>query len=97
MGIVRLRSMFSNAKHFSKLHSHGNRNHSDVPKGYLPIYVGEIQKTRLLVPVSLLEQPLFQDLLRKSEEEFGFDHHMGGLTIHCGEDAFMDLTSRLLT
>lgn len=96
MGIIRLRSMLSSAKYFSKLHSHSNRNHiSDVPKGYLAIYVGEIQKTRLLVPVSLMEEPLFQDLLRKSENEFGFDHPMGGLTIHCGEDAFLDLTSRL--
>ncbi|PWA31110.1 Auxin responsive SAUR protein [Artemisia annua] len=95
MGIIRLPSMISNAKHFSKLQSLRNRNYTDVPKGYLAIYVGEFQKRRLVVPISFLEQPLFQDLLRRSEEEFGFDHSMGGLTIHCTEDAFMDLTSRL--
>ncbi|KAG5573138.1 hypothetical protein H5410_062904 [Solanum commersonii] len=35
------------------------------------------------------------NLLAKSEEEFGFDHPMGGLTIPCKEDVFVDLTSRL--
>ncbi|XP_022763125.1 auxin-responsive protein SAUR22-like [Durio zibethinus] len=67
----------------------------DVPKGFFPVYVGESQKKRFLVPLSFLNQPLFQDLLSKAEEEFGFDHPMGGVTIPCHEDAFMDVTSRL--
>ncbi|PHU22047.1 Auxin-induced protein 15A [Capsicum chinense] len=40
-------------------------------------------------------QPLFQDLLSQAEEEFGFEHPMGGLTIPCREDVFVDLTFRL--
>ncbi|XP_038706687.1 auxin-induced protein 15A-like [Tripterygium wilfordii] len=68
----------------------------DVPKGFLAIYVGsETQKKRFVVPVSYLKHPSFQDLLSKSEEEFGYDHPMGGLTIPCTEDIFMDVTSRL--
>ncbi|CAN4114998.1 unnamed protein product [Withania somnifera] len=66
-----------------------------VPKGHCAVYVGESQKKRLIVPVSYLSQPLFQDLLAQSEEEFGFDHPMGGLTIPCKEHIFVDLTSRL--
>ncbi|XP_030444590.1 auxin-responsive protein SAUR24-like [Syzygium oleosum] len=66
-----------------------------VPKGYLAVYVGERQKKRFVVPVSFLNQPLFQDLLSKAEEEFGFDHPMGGLTIPCTEDTFIALTSQL--
>ncbi|KAI3441250.1 uncharacterized protein J3R85_002514 [Psidium guajava] len=66
-----------------------------VPKGYLAVYVGERQKKRYIVPVSFLNQPLFQELLRKAEEEFGFDHPMGGITIPCTEDTFIALTSRL--
>uniref|UniRef100_M4E4F9 Auxin-responsive protein n=1 Tax=Brassica campestris TaxID=3711 RepID=M4E4F9_BRACM len=31
----------------------------------------------------------------KSEEEFGFDHPLGGLTIPCPEDAFFNVTSQL--
>ncbi|XP_042509444.1 auxin-responsive protein SAUR21-like [Macadamia integrifolia] len=68
---------------------------TDVPKGHLAVYVGETQKKRFVVPVSYLNQPLFQDLLSQAEEEFGFDHPMGGLTIPCKEDTFVDLTSRL--
>ncbi|PHT99721.1 Auxin-responsive protein SAUR23 [Capsicum chinense] len=67
----------------------------DVPKGHCALYVGESQKKRFVVPVSYLNQPSFQDLLAQAEEEFGFDHPMGGLTIHCKEDVFIDLTTRL--
>nr|XP_033510103.1 auxin-responsive protein SAUR21-like [Nicotiana tomentosiformis] len=66
-----------------------------VPKGQCAVYVGESQKKRFVVPISYLSQPLFQDLLAQAEEEFVFDHPMGGLTIPCKEAVFIDLTSRL--
>ncbi|KAK7341402.1 hypothetical protein VNO80_24331 [Phaseolus coccineus] len=65
----------------------------DVPKGYITVYVGDKMK-RFMIPVSYLNQPSFQDLLSQAEEEFGYDHPMGGLTIPCGEDVFLDITSR---
>ncbi|CAN6864328.1 unnamed protein product [Brassica oleracea var. botrytis] len=68
---------------------------SAAPKGFLAVYVGEAQKKRYVVPVSYLSQPSFQALLSKSEEEFGFNHPMGGLTIPCPEDIFINVTSRL--
>ena len=68
---------------------------ADVPKGYLAVYVGETQKKRFLVPVSCLSQPSFQDLLSMAEDEFGFDHPMGGLTIPCSEETFVSVTSNL--
>ncbi|CAN1218639.1 Auxin-responsive protein SAUR21 [Linum perenne] len=67
----------------------------DVPKGFLAIYVGESQKKRFVVPVSCLSQPSFQELLSMAEEEFGFDHPMGGLTIPCSEETFISATSYL--
>ncbi|OVA12634.1 Auxin-induced protein [Macleaya cordata] len=68
----------------------------DVPKGHFAVYVGEMsQKKRFVVPISYLNHPLFQELLRRAEEEFGFDHPMGGLTIPCKEDDFINLTSHL--
>ncbi|XP_021900427.1 auxin-responsive protein SAUR24-like [Carica papaya] len=67
----------------------------DVPKGFLAVYVGESQKKRFLVPVSYLRNPSFQALLSKAEEEFGFDHPMGGLTIPCNEETFFNITSHL--
>ncbi|KAF4380998.1 hypothetical protein F8388_011920 [Cannabis sativa] len=41
---------------------------------------------------SYLNQPSIQELLSQAEEEFGFDHSMGALTIPCKEDAFIDLS-----
>jgi len=67
----------------------------DVPKGFLAVYVGETEKKRFVVPVSYLNQPSFQDLLSKAEDEFGFDHPMGGLTIPCAEETFLHVTSSL--
>ncbi|KAI3824793.1 hypothetical protein L1987_06264 [Smallanthus sonchifolius] len=92
MGVFRLQSLVSNAKQLIKLN---NKHQEDVPKGYLAVYVGEIQRKRFVVPLSYLDQPLFQDLLRRSEEEFGFNHPMGGLTIPCCEEAFNHLTAQL--
>ncbi|KAF8069829.1 hypothetical protein N665_1131s0027 [Sinapis alba] len=68
-----------------------------APKGFLAVYVGEnqVQKKRYLVPISYLNQPSFQALLSTSEEEFEFDHPMGGLTIPCPEETFVSVTSQL--
>ncbi|KAK2435204.1 auxin-induced protein 15A [Trifolium repens] len=65
-----------------------------VPKGYLAVYVGEEMK-RFVIPVSYLNQISFQDLLSQSEEQYGFDHRMGGITIPCREDVFLEITSSL--
>jgi len=67
---------------------------ADVPKGHLAVYVGENHK-RFVIPISYLSHPLFRDLLDWAEEEFGFNHPMGGLTIPCTEHYFVTLTSSL--
>jgi SAUR family protein len=66
----------------------------DVPKGYLAVYVGEKMK-RFVIPISYLNQTSFQELLSQSEEQFEYDHPMGGLTIPCREEVFLDITSHL--
>ncbi|QHN99444.1 auxin-induced protein 15A-like [Arachis hypogaea] len=81
-GIVRKASFTSSSKAM------------EVPKGYLAVYVGEKMK-RFVIPLSYLNQPSFQDLLSEAEEEFGYDHPMGGLTIPCEENMFLDITSCL--
>ncbi|KAI3446204.1 hypothetical protein Pfo_002869 [Paulownia fortunei] len=68
---------------------------NEVPKGHFAVYVGESERKRFVIPVSYLNHPSFQDLLCQAEEEFGFHHPMGGLTIPCSEELFIDLTSRL--
>lgn len=74
MGVFRLHSLVANAKQLIKLNNKNQRDH--VPKGYLAVYVGEIQRKRFLVPLSFLGKPLFQDLLRRSEEVLKLIRHL---------------------
>ncbi|OAY52393.1 auxin-induced protein 15A [Manihot esculenta] len=84
------------AKQILQRSSSANQTASmDVPKGYLAVYVGEKQRKRFVIPVSYLNKPSFQDLLIQAEEEFGYDHPMGGLTIPCCENMFIDVISCL--
>ncbi|CAD6266435.1 unnamed protein product [Miscanthus lutarioriparius] len=53
---------------------------ADVPRGHLAVYVGEGRK-RLVIPTACLSHPAFVTLLKRVEDEFGFDHRCGGLTI----------------
>jgi SAUR family protein len=85
-GIIRRASSFSKTQ--------GSTKGSEIPKGYLAVYVGD-EMRRFVIPISYLNQPLFQELLHQAEEEFGYVHPMGGLTIPCNEDEFLNLTSRL--
>ncbi|CBI37958.3 hypothetical protein VitviT2T_003033 [Vitis vinifera] len=68
---------------------------TNVPKGHVPVCVGETQKKRFVIPISYLKHPSFQNLLSQAEEEFGFDHPLGDLTIPCREEAFLNLTCSL--
>lgn len=67
----------------------------EVPKGHVVVYVGKSCKKRQVIPISYLNHALFQSLLRDVEEEFGFGHSMGGLTIPCDEDYFSSLLSHI--
>ncbi|XP_028767984.1 auxin-induced protein 6B-like [Neltuma alba] len=66
----------------------------NVPKGYLAVYVGDKMK-RFVIPVAYLNQPSFQRLLSQAEEEFGYEHPLGGLTIPCTEESFENIISGL--
>ncbi|KAK9177275.1 hypothetical protein WN944_029295 [Citrus x changshan-huyou] len=96
---IRLPSVIQNAKQILKKHNNHalSRNQpAEVPKGHIAVYVGEMERKKFVVPISYLNHPLFADLLKKAEEEFGFNHPMGGLTVPCKEDDFIDLTYRCL-
>ncbi|MBA0739138.1 hypothetical protein Gogos_012434, partial [Gossypium gossypioides] len=90
---ARLPWMISGSKQILKLQSFITREKADiVPKGHVAVYVGETLRKRFVVPIMVLNHPSFKDLLKRAEEEFRFDHPMGGLTIPCREDAFANLT-----
>jgi len=95
MMATRLPSIISNARQILKLHSLNAKNQKGVPKGHVAIYVGESEMKRHVVPLTYLSHPSFQELLRHAEEEFGYSHPMGGLTIPCKEEAFIYVTKQM--
>ncbi|CAI0380803.1 unnamed protein product [Linum tenue] len=67
----------------------------DVPKGLLGSICWRVTKEAVCSASFILSQPSFQDLLSMAEEEFGFDHPMGGLTIPRREETSISVTSNL--
>lgn len=67
-----------------------------VPKGHLAVYVGQKDGDfmRVLVPVIYFNHPLFGQLLREAEEEFGYNHP-GGITIPCRISEFENVKTRI--
>uniref|UniRef100_A0A5B7AYZ7 Auxin-induced protein 15A-like n=1 Tax=Davidia involucrata TaxID=16924 RepID=A0A5B7AYZ7_DAVIN len=88
-----LKQILKRCSSLGKKHGYDDGLPVDVPKGHFAVYVGE-NRSRYIVPISFLDHPEFQCLLRRAEEEFGFDHDMG-LTIPCEEVVFRSLTSTL--
>ena len=97
--LLRLRSHQQSKHHHHNFRRHSSSNIFDVPKGHFAVYVGDDEdRKRFVVPISYLKQPVFQALLNRAEEEFGFDHRMGNhnhLVIPCPVDDFVNLTSRM--
>ncbi|KAF3788425.1 Auxin-responsive protein [Nymphaea thermarum] len=59
-----------------------------VPKGCFAVYVGkEDGMRRFVIPLRYLNHAIFQDLLKKAEEEFGFSSS-GGIRLPCGSLLF---------
>ncbi|XP_065859340.1 auxin-responsive protein SAUR36-like [Euphorbia lathyris] len=67
-----------------------------VPKGHLAIYVGQKDGDfhRVLVPVIYINHPLFGELLREAEMEYGFNQQ-GGITIPCRYSEFEMVQTRI--
>lgn len=53
-----------------------------IRRGCLAIKVGREEKERIEVPVSYLKHPLFLELLKEAEEEYGFEQE-GAIAIPC--------------
>lgn len=67
-----------------------------VPKGHLAVYVGQKDGEfhRVFVPVIYFNHPLFNELLKEAEEEYGFNHP-GGITIPCQYAEFERVKTRI--
>ncbi|KAG5009029.1 hypothetical protein JHK87_017544 [Glycine soja] len=62
-----------------------------VPKGCMAIKVGQgEEQQRFVVPVIYINHPLFMQLLKEAEEEYGFDQK-GTITIPCHVEEFRNV------
>ncbi|KAK8500417.1 hypothetical protein V6N13_028112 [Hibiscus sabdariffa] len=79
-----LRNFYLQLPHHHHGHGHGKTQARDVPKGYLAIKVGSQgeEQQRFVVPVMYFNHPLFMQLLKEAEEEYGFDQK-GTIVIPC--------------
>ncbi|KAG5019505.1 hypothetical protein JHK87_015360 [Glycine soja] len=57
-----------------------------APKGQFVVYVGE-ELRRFTLPLSYLKNPSFQQLLKKSAEEYGYSDSRG-IVLPCDESTF---------
>jgi hypothetical protein len=80
----------------SRQNSDGKKNGNIVPKGFLPVYVGKDILTRFVIDVSVLNHPLFAELLEASVEEFGYEHReLSGFPVmsYCLRGSLISLTA----
>ncbi|KAJ8500272.1 hypothetical protein OPV22_010824 [Ensete ventricosum] len=62
----------------------------DVPAGHVAVCVGSSSR-RFVVRASHLNHPVFRQLLRHAEEEYGFPSCPGPLSLPCDESLFEDV------
>lgn len=77
--------------HFHVPHINFHHNHhgkKNIPKGCLAVIVGQgEEQQRFVIPVNYINHPLFLQLLKEAEKEFGF-HHKGPINIPCHVEQF---------
>ncbi|KAL4325726.1 hypothetical protein GQ457_11G001800 [Hibiscus cannabinus] len=80
------------SRNFHLHHNQGKKQTRDVPKGCLAIKVGSQgeEQQRFVVPVIYFNHPLFIQLLKEAEEEYGFDQK-GTITIPCHVQDFTNV------
>ncbi|XP_024987931.1 auxin-responsive protein SAUR32-like [Cynara cardunculus var. scolymus] len=68
-----------------------------VPKGCLAVKVGEAgaEQQRFVVPVICFNHPLFMQLLKDTEDEYGFEQK-GTITIPCNVHHFRTIINRII-
>ncbi|KAG4392903.1 hypothetical protein AAZX31_04G211900 [Glycine max] len=87
-----LMSFHLHIPHLQYFHHHQQQEKKedlkDIPKGCLAILVGQgEEQQRFVIPVMYMNHPLFMQLLKKAEEEYGFDQK-GPITIPCHVEHF---------
>ncbi|KAK4277618.1 hypothetical protein QN277_015590 [Acacia crassicarpa] len=74
--------------HIHFLHHEKKEDLKNIPKGFLAILVGQgEEQQRFVIPVIYINHPLFMQLLKQAEDEYGFDQK-GPITIPCQVEQF---------
>ncbi|XP_075476447.1 auxin-responsive protein SAUR32-like [Primulina tabacum] len=74
-----------------KGHLNFHFHHRNVPKGCLAITVGQgPEQRRFIIPVIYVNHPLFTQLLKDAEEEYGF-YQRGTINIPCHVEDFCEV------
>uniref|UniRef100_A0A5B7B153 Uncharacterized protein n=1 Tax=Davidia involucrata TaxID=16924 RepID=A0A5B7B153_DAVIN len=74
--------------HLHLHHHHDGKEVREIPKGCVAIMVGEGEEQhRFVIPVIYINHPLFMELLKEAEEEYGFDQK-GPINIPCHVEEF---------
>lgn len=83
--------------HLPHLHLHMGGEKKDIPKGCLTVLVGQgEEQQRFIVSIMDINHPLFVELLKEAEEEYGFEQK-GPIMIPCHVEEFrsvQDLINR---
>ncbi|EHA8591224.1 auxin-responsive protein SAUR50 [Cocos nucifera] len=66
----------------------------DVPAGHVAVCVGSSSR-RFVVRTAHLNHPIFRQLLRQAEEEYGFSSRPGPLALPCDESLFEHILRHL--
>ncbi|XP_031269160.1 auxin-responsive protein SAUR32-like [Pistacia vera] len=92
--------MGSGIKHHHHLNFHLHFPHGhwkkdelrEIPKGCLAVKVGHEgeEQHKFVIPVMYINHPLFMQLLKEAEEEYGFDQK-GPITIPCHVEEFRNV------
>ncbi|CAM8959208.1 unnamed protein product [Rhodiola kirilowii] len=74
---------------FYNRHGHDDQmKRNEIPKGCVTVLVGQGEdQERVVVPVVHVNHPLFAELLKEAEEEYGFDQK-GPISIPCQVEEF---------
>ncbi|KAL2921709.1 Auxin-responsive protein SAUR32 [Bienertia sinuspersici] len=94
--IMNFHLQISHFLHHHHHHHHHHRNKDEikgVPKGCMAVLVGheaEEELQRFVIPIVYINHPLFLQLLKEAEEEYGFDQK-GPITIPCRVDEFRNV------
>lgn len=71
----------------TKIENEGTKR---APKGHFVVYVGEELK-RFVIPLSFLKHPIFQQLLQKAADEYGFNSQRS-IVLPCDQLTFLTVT-----